>query len=84
MNSKTDSTTASGGARISLNLIDAIDLLAEARQVNEAAFMACASIHNRQHQDALQQVLALCGDTLRNVADNLDAIRAEAMEGGAA
>ncbi|MBN9334910.1 hypothetical protein [Devosia sp.] len=84
MNSKENSTTGSGGARISLNLIDAIDLLAEARQVNQAAFMACASIHNRQHQEALQQVLSLCGETLRNVSENLDALRAEAREGGAA
>lgn len=84
MNSKENSTPAPFDARTALNLLDVADLLTEARQLNEAAFMACVSITDRQQQGALQQVLAMCGDIMRNVADNLDALQTEAREGGAA
>lgn len=79
-----NSTTTSGGARISLNLLDAIDFLREAMDINQAAFMACDSIRNKQQQEALQRILSMSGDIMRNVSENLEVIRAEAQEGGAA
>ncbi len=84
MDTKDNTATAAGGARISLNLIDAIDLLREARDINEAAFMACNNIANRRHQAALQRIIGMSGDIMRHVSENLEVIRADAREGGAA
>ncbi|MGV8833277.1 MAG: hypothetical protein ACOH2N_14985 [Devosia sp.] len=83
MDAQTNITPSKTGAISMRNLIDAIDLLHEAQQVNEAAFMACGSLAIRSQKEALQRVLAMCGDILKNVADTLEVIRAEVREGGA-
>lgn len=84
MNSKENSTGASGGARTPLSLIDAIDLLNEAREINEAAFMACLGINDRKAKGALQRLLSVCGDTMGMAAGSLETLRAGAQEGGSA
>ena len=83
MDTQDNTAAAATGARISVNLIDAIDLLNEARQINEAAHMACMSMHDRQQRDAMQRIIGLCSDILTNVTGNLEVVRAETREGGA-
>lgn len=49
------------------DLIDAIDLLAEANDLNEAAFMAISAITNKAHRNAMERLIGTIGDRITSV-----------------
>ena len=59
------------------DLIDAIDILNEARDLNEAAFMAAEGLKTAQHRNALTRLSCTIADRLKDVDALLNSIRAE-------
>ncbi len=58
-------------AKVPVELMDAADLLSEAVDLIEAAFMACLDVPDKQRRDALRGITCKAGDIARLSSEKL-------------
>lgn len=82
MDTKKNTSAPAGSATPLSPLIDAMDFLGEARQFNEAAYMACEGL-SFDTKSALQRVLGASADAMKFALDKLEDVQAQLGQGGA-
>lgn len=83
MDTQKNISISRAGATPLKTLVDAMDLMGEAKHFTEAAYMACEGLSS-DTRGALQQVLGASADVIKSALEKIEEVRAHLNDGGAA